>query len=155
DRLSSFDRNVLPLAAPRLRWTGVSPRRQAAVPEGTRQDLVEELAEQLEGVGVVVNAAGVANGSATAGPDLWGANALMPVLVARASRLAGVKRFIHLSSAAAQGPLVLDDTPRTAPFSPYSWSKALGERVLLAENDPNIVIFRSTWVHDAGRPNTL
>jgi uncharacterized protein YbjT (DUF2867 family) len=53
-----------------------------------------------------------------------------------------------------QGGRILDETARTAPFSPYSRSKALGERLLLAEPAAGQVIYRPTWVHDAGRPQT-
>src|SRR5689334_4038204 len=109
-RMSTANCDVRIFSAPRLRWTDIRPRQVQRVPGNMHCDVVERLAEALAGASVVIDAAGIANGSAQAGPVLWGANALMPVLVARASRLVGVKRFIHLSSAAAQGRLVLDET---------------------------------------------
>jgi UDP-glucose 4-epimerase len=154
-RLGSTGLDARSMPAPRVRYRPPLSRRFGAVPQGVHTEIVRNLAERLAGLEVVVNAAGIASGNAPAGPDLYGANVLMPVLVARACALAGVKRYVHLSSAAAQGRLDLDESARTAPFSPYSHSKALGERALLAEAGIETVIFRSTWVHDRGRANTL
>jgi UDP-glucose 4-epimerase len=145
---------VRPVTAPRLWWPADLRYEVDALPAGSHPDLVKRLAEQLAGASVVVNAAGVPDGNAAASPSLYGANALLPVLVARASGLAGADRLIHLSTAAVQGGQPLDETARTAPFSPYSRSKALGERLLLAEPQIGRVVFRPTWVHDLGRPHT-
>ena len=79
-----------------------------------------------------------------------------------AARRAGVPRVIHLSSAAVQGATeTLDETPRTAPFSPYSQSKAWAEEALVSERitgtegaSPEIVIVRATSVQGRGRPTT-
>jgi nucleoside-diphosphate-sugar epimerase len=156
-RLGELGLDAEPLAAPRVRYRPplTLTRRGLPVARDAYPDVVGALAARLAGADVVVNAAGISYGNAPAGPALYGANVLMPVLVARAAALTGVKRYVHLSSAAAQGHLDLDESPRTAPFSPYSYSKALGERALLAEDGIEIVVFRSTWVHDAGRANTL
>ena len=49
-------------------------------------------------------------------PPLVGANALLPAVIAIAAQRTGVRRVIHLSSAAVQGPrLVLDDSEETNP----------------------------------------
>jgi nucleoside-diphosphate-sugar epimerase len=137
-------------------------------PGGVPEPAVDALAGQLAGARAVVNAAGLPDGNAPASPRLYGANALLPVLVARACARAGAGRFVHLSSAAVQGgrpldPVPLDETARVAPFSPYSHAKALGERLLLAEpaglDGPDgpagrPVLFRCTWVHAPGKPQT-
>lgn len=153
-RLTGLGLDVRPLAAPRVEYA-LTRKAAGAVPENLHDDLVDAFAELLTGAQVVVNAAGIAYGNSPSSPRLYGANVLMPVLVARAAARAGVRRYIHLSSAAAQGHLDLDETPRTDPFSPYSFSKAWGERALLDEPSIDTVIFRSTWVHDIGRPNTM
>jgi nucleoside-diphosphate-sugar epimerase len=145
---------VRALSAPRLSWPLGMRHGLPALAPGVRQDIVDDLAAALAGVPVVVNAAGQPDGTAPTSPSLYGANALLPTLVDRAARLAGVGRFVHLSSAAVQGRAPLDETPRVAPFSPYTGSKALGERLLLAEPAADRVVFRPTWVHAAGRPQT-
>jgi UDP-glucose 4-epimerase len=145
---------VRPVVAPRLRWPADWPHDLAAVRRDTHREVVDGLARRLQGSRAVVNAAGLPEGTAPATPGLYGANALLPALLSRACMLAGVARYVHVSSAVVQGGRILDETSRTAPFSPYSHSKALGERLLLAERATGRVIFRATWVHDAGRPNT-
>lgn len=154
------------LTAPRLRWPpGRGYDRYALdVPHpGSGADpvapaTVERLATQIAGTDVVVNAAGAPDGTSAASPALYGANALLPVVVARACAQAGTHRFVHLSSAAVQGGAPeqpLDESTTTYPFSPYSHSKALGEALLLAESSPvERVLFRATWVHAPGRANT-
>lgn len=148
---------VRPLAAPRLRWPPGHPYRMGSLPDRVLPASVDRLARQLSGVHLVVNAAGLPDGNAGLSPRLYGANALLPTLVARACSLAGVDRLVHLSSAAVQGgepDAPLDETSATSPFSPYSHSKALGESLLLAEPAPERVLLRSTWVHDHGRAQT-
>jgi nucleoside-diphosphate-sugar epimerase len=144
---------VRTVTAPRITWPAGQPY-DARPPGAPYPDLVERLAGHLDGAQAVVNAAGIPAGTAPAGPSLYGANALLPALVAGACAAARVRRYVHLSSAVVQGREPLDETARTSPFSPYSHSKALGERMLLAEPAGEQVLFRSTWVHDAGRRNT-
>lgn len=124
-----------------------------------QQDLVDQLAQQLAGAQVVINAAGLASPDQSQLAPLMGANALLPVILALAANQAGVPRFLHLSSAAVQGPVpVLDASPRTQPFSPYSRSKALGEEalLLLATQVPDleISILRATSVQGVSRQTT-
>jgi nucleoside-diphosphate-sugar epimerase len=125
----------------------------------TDQQAVDELAASIGQVDVVINAAGLATPDAAPSDDLYGANALLPVLVVRAAEAAGVHRVLHLSSAAAQGRrAVLDDSLDASPFSPYSHSKALGERAFLAsrrsDSCPDLIVVRATSVQGAGRPTT-
>jgi len=144
---------VRTVTAPRITWPAGQPY-DARPPGAPHPDLVDRLARHLDGAQVVVNAAGMPEGTAPAGPSLYGANALLPALVAGACAAARVRRYVHLSSAVVQGRKPLDETARTDPFSPYSHSKALGERMLLAEPVVDQALFRSTWVHDVGRRNT-
>ncbi|WP_158609803.1 NAD(P)-dependent oxidoreductase [Micromonospora sp. CV4] len=145
---------VQPVTAPRLSWPLTQALTANAVPADLHEGVVDALANQLDGAQVVINTAGLPDGSAPDSPALYGGNALLPTLVARASALVGANRMVHVSSAAAQGPMALDETPRTMPFSPYSRSKAIGERLLQREDGIGTVIYRSTWVHDVDRPNT-
>lgn len=121
------------------------------------------LVKLFMGADVVVNAAGLATPDAAADEALYGANALLPALVASAARQAGVCRAIHVSSAAVQGNrAVLDATLDASPFSPYSRSKALGERAFLAtasigapgDPSPDLVVVRATSVQGRGRSTT-
>ncbi|WP_426184765.1 NAD-dependent epimerase/dehydratase family protein [Microbacterium sp. TWP3-1-2b2] len=158
-RARGFD--VLEFPGPRLSFD-VSVRDGDAIQNAAKQDAtVDQLAGQLVGVDVVVNAAGAASPDADATRELWGANAYLPAVLAHASRRAGSARFIQLSSAAVQGRARhLDETPRYAPFSPYSRSKTEGELALLAlaraesADQTGIVIVRATSVQGPGRPTT-
>ena len=117
-----------------------------------------ELAAAFAGAEVVVNAAGLATPGGTDSPALRGANALLPLVVADAADAAGVARFVHLSSAAVQGHRpFLDETSYVQPFSAYSRSKALGERVLAERRTGacSVVTIRATSVQGPQRPTTV
>lgn len=117
------------------------------------------LKEAFVNVDVVINAAGLATPDAGGDSSLYGANTLLPAVIAVACARAGVQRMVHLSSAAVQGRRpVLDDSAEVAPFSPYSHSKALGERALFdlaGRNEATgIVVLRATSVQGSGRATT-
>ena len=77
---------------------------------------------------VLINAAGNPDASSQDEDGLYGANALLPALLLRAARAAGVRRFVHVSSAVVQNDkAVLDASEDLRPFSPYSASKVMGE----------------------------
>jgi UDP-glucose 4-epimerase len=152
--LRSRQVEVRPVLAPRLLWPLGQVPGTDGVPAHFRQDVVAPLSQRLADADVVVNAAGVADPASPDTPALYGANSLLPVLLAQACALVGVGRLIHISSAAVQGEGVLDETTRTTPFSPYSRSRALGEHLLLAEPNIDKVIFRPTSVHGTGRAVT-
>jgi nucleoside-diphosphate-sugar epimerase len=74
---------------------------------------------------------------------------------------AGVRRFVHISSASVQGRLdPLDETSRHLPLSPYGRSKAAGEQALFdaaaatGAAPGEVVVYRPTSVHAPGRPAT-
>ena len=115
------------------------------------------LAADLAGADVVINAAGLATPGAGDSPELRGANALLPLLIADAADDAGVRRFVHLSSAAVQGHRpFLDESSHVEPFSAYSRAKALGEQALSARQagSCSVVTVRATSVQGPGRTTT-
>ena len=148
--------------APRLAMKPNATSTEAFAQLAHNSKAVASLTAAMIGADVVVNAAGLAAPDAATSEALFGANALLPAAMLRAAESAQVYRLIHLSSAAVQGRrTVLDETASTAPFSPYSKSKALGESVLLAGIEemknrdlPEVVILRATSVQGAGRPTT-
>ncbi|MGY3262419.1 NAD-dependent epimerase/dehydratase family protein [Frigoribacterium sp. 2355] len=152
---------VVELAAPRLEAVPAAAASARAAAAGA-VSVVDELAAAFRGVEVVVNAAGLATPDAEMSASLVGANAALPLVALAAARRSGARRFVHLSSAAVQGPVpVLDESTRTLPFSPYSQSKAWGEQLLVearAEGAPDdvteVVVVRATSVQGPGRPTT-
>lgn len=116
-------------------------------------DEVARTADQLAGSDVVVNAAGLADALSGDRAALFGANALVPRLLAAAGDAAGCGRLVHVSSAAVQGRRArLDESESYDPFSPYAESKILGEQAALASQ--RAVVYRPTSVHGPTRPVT-
>lgn len=142
--------------APRL--TAQSPDAAGILAEAAAlKDIRQDLAGELAGAEVVINAAGLATPTGADSPGLRGANALLPVLIADAADDAGVRRFLHLSSAAVQGHRpVLDESAQVEPFSAYSRSKALGEAALSARNPGTCQVscVRATSVQGTARETT-
>ena len=142
---------VIPLRAPRL--SPAEPRdleEHLATADGT----IAALAENMRGSDVVINAAGRSEAGSTDVPGLCAANALLPGILARAAAVANVTRFIHLSSGAVQGDAdVLDSSRHVRPFSAYSYSKALGEQLVL-RNHTGAVVYRPAGVQGVRRPAT-
>lgn len=160
-RLGDDGWETVALTAPRLSLSPGSNADDARGALHAHESTVLDLAAAFDGADVIVNAAGLAAPDAPSGEALFGANALLPAVLAAAAAHAGAGRFVHVSSAAVQGRrAVLDESAETEAFSPYSRSKALGERVLLQlveqgdDASPEIVIVRATSVHGAGRPTT-
>lgn len=142
--------------APAPRLSSAATTVAELVAEGSTHPALEGLTATLAGVSVVVNAAGLAAPRSGDTPELRGANALLPAILAQACAAAGVDRLIHLSSAAVQGQRdQLDESLDLAPFSAYSRSKALGEQALqAAASTTRLVIVRATSVQGADRPTT-
>jgi UDP-glucose 4-epimerase len=153
-RLRESGAGVRAVPAPRLEWKGHLPTSTSDASAAPDPREVERLAELLDGSEVVINAAGIADADASGSQALYGANSLMPLLVARAAAKARVRRFLHLSSVVVQGTSALDETARTEPFSPYSLSRALGEALLLRDPQLETVIYRPSPVQGPHKPNT-
>ena len=141
--------NAVGQSAPRITTRERSAKGVAASVEG---DMLESWCELLGSVSHVMNAAGLAGATSGDADRLVGANAAVPALLARACERTAT-RLLHISSAAVQGRRVLDQTPAHDPFSPYSLSKSLGERVL-GEVGGDARILRPTSVHGPGRSVT-
>ena len=134
-RLNAEGISVDPIEAPRLATRSLDV--DSIIDEAEQlEGIIDSLAEAFASAQVVVNAAGLAAPNMQDLPPLMGANALLPAVIAIAAQRTGVRRVIHLSSAAVQGPRpVLDASEETAPFSAYSFSKTLGEEALLDLQD--------------------
>ena len=111
----------------------------------------DALAAEFREVSAVVNCSGNPDASEQNSDALLAANAVSPAVVARAARLAGVQRLIHVSSAVVQGRRPnLDESDETEEFSSYAFSKAEGERRVRLEF-PQTTVYRPPSVHAASR----
>lgn len=158
-RLREAGFEVRELSGPRVNFTVGPHPIEGIIRASDGHSAVDYLADQLRGIEVVVNAAGIADPGGFGGDSIYGANSLLPVVIAEAAEKAGVQRLIHLSSAAVQGRrAALDASTDVAPFSHYSYSKALGERGLLAfldtKSEMDISIIRATSVQGPDRRTT-
>lgn len=157
-RLHDAAGHVLSVTSPRLSTAAreVSDLEKAAL--AVDPSLTEDLIRDLTGVDAVVNCAGLARPTASADDSLYGANALLPVVLYRASAAAGVSRFVHVSSAAVLGSGTLRDGWESSPTTPYGLSKALGEQglELVSRQDEQcgLRILRPTSVHGPSRDVT-
>lgn len=140
--------DVEAVPAPRL-----STRARSAdeiLAESLESEHLKVLVGQFTGAAVVINAAGDPDASSLDEDALYGANALLPAVVLRAATIAGVERFVHISSAVVQNDKpVLDSTEDMRPFSPYSASKVAGEVVVraLGTSAVEVVRYRPPSVH--------
>ena len=155
--LAATGQRVLTLSTPRLTCDpSLNAGEICSVAEGHAS--LPELSSALKGVNCVVIAAGAAKPNAPWTAALVGANSLLPGVVACAAMEAGVGRLVHISSAAVQGRTrTLTETLDTSPFSAYSRSKALGERVIVqlaAGRKYDIVTVRATSVQGPNRETT-
>lgn len=155
--LSDSGIEVSPVPAPRLR---ASSRTE----EGLRAELsgpfaVEEttrLSEVLAGTDAVINSAGLAEPGSGESDELFGANALLPGVIAAAAEKAGVSLLLQISSAAVHGSAkVLDPQAQPVPESPYGRSKLFGEVLTKsAAKGTRVLVYRPTSVHGVGRAVT-
>ncbi len=157
--LRSLGHEVHEVSAPRLELDPASDDGETVAALASKHHELEVLASAFGDADVVVNCAGLATPDAPPSGELYGANALLPPLVCHAAQRARVRRTIHLSSAAVQGHRpVLDETVDASPFSPYSGSKALGERAFLAAGragqHTDAIVLRATSVQGPGRRTT-
>lgn len=148
---------VVPVPAPRVS-TALRDRESLLAESHEHEAHVVTMQQGLRGCDVVVMAAGLATPDAPDSDALTGANALLPVLVARAAFRAGCGGILHISSAAVQGRVhTLNERETRSPFSPYSEAKALGEDAVLElgrHTGLPTCVFRATSVHGPARPAT-
>lgn len=144
---------VTRIRAPRLTCSARSAQQLNAMIASEAAKL-DDLAALLAGADVVVNAAGIATAESMNIRALFGANALLPGVIAHLCHRGGGIRLIHLSSAAVQGRGTLDESARVDPFSPYSRSKAFGEAMVMAQSREHSVLYRPTSVHGVDRSVT-
>lgn len=145
------------LQAPRLEAKCGSSSADLVAMLAELQDEIEGIAGHLRSGDIVINAAGLAEPDSPATTALFGANALLPLVLAEAASRAQVRHFLHLSSAAVQGNAkILDTNPHTAAFSAYSQSKSVGESVLLSMSSTSmgITVVRATSVQGPNRSTT-
>lgn len=148
DALTRRGAAITRIPAPRL--GSVAPHAlEAALAAG--EDVVATLAAELRDHDVVINAAGRAEAGSSDLAGLLAANALLPGVLARAADRAGVRRLVHISSGAVQGNAdELDSSPQVRPFSAYSYSKAVGEKLAL-RNHPGTLVYRPAGVQGVER----
>lgn len=142
---------VTPVTSPRLNCSSATEAITGEVIDKSVKDSPAFWA--IRGCEALINCAGDPDASSTATETLLGANAKLPGMWAAMAREAGISRFVHVSTAAVQGRVpILDETETLAPFSHYSWSKALGEIAVHnnAQKD-SYTIFRPPSVHQRGR----
>lgn len=142
---------VLEVVAPRL----ASTHRDVTALVAQARSEADVLEDLLPPCDAIVNAAGLAEPGAPASDALFGANALLPGVLAVLAARHGA-RLVHLSSAAVHGSArVLDETRDPSPESAYGESKLAGERVAVACGGPRTVaVYRPTSVQGAGRQVT-
>ncbi|MFW0111867.1 NAD-dependent epimerase/dehydratase family protein [Rothia sp. CCM 9416] len=130
-RLASEGVTLEAVEAPRLLTRTSDPDKLIAEARSL-EGIIDTLADSFAGCDLVINASGLAAPDQEDLAPLIGANALLPIIIAIAAQRTGVRRVIHISSAAVLGAAsVLTPTEETDPFSAYSFSKALGEEALL------------------------
>lgn len=112
------------------------------------EESVSLFRSQVTRADCVINAAGLPEATAS-GTELVAANAVLPAYLARECNSAST-RFVHISSAAVQGRTkTLNADSRTDAFSPYSESKAAGEKSVLRYC--NAIVYRPPGVHGPNR----
>jgi nucleoside-diphosphate-sugar epimerase len=112
---------------------------------------VESLAGAVRGVDTVVHMAGLTMGLAISEAEYQQVNNVGTAMLVQAAREAGVRRFVYVSSQAAQGPSqqpvpAIPALPR--PVSAYGRSKLAGEYAVLSARDAmSVAIVRPPVVY--------
>ncbi|WP_445667080.1 NAD-dependent epimerase/dehydratase family protein [Janibacter sp. FSL W8-0316] len=151
--LRAADHAIVSITSPRLRVRTAD----ACISAPTDfPELVSAIAEHLSGADCLIIAAGVPDASSQDTSLLLGANAALPSIAAAAAKTADVPRVILVSTAAVQGRIPkLDESTDVAPFSAYSWSKAVGEASFRKWAGARGLVYRPPSVHAPGRRVTV
>ncbi|WP_434056511.1 NAD-dependent epimerase/dehydratase family protein [Georgenia wangjunii] len=139
--------------APRLKSYARDLERLHSELAGFRATTMETMAS-LRGVDVLINAAGYAQPSRAWSAEMLGANAALPAVLSFYAEDIGYRRIVHVSSAAVFGTsLILDESRKPSPITPYGQSKDLGDRALttFAPNALLPVVYWPTSVHGKSR----
>lgn len=119
------------------------------------------ISEVVEGVGVVFNLAAAHLEVGSDEDHFRSVNVTALENLLRASRGAGVRRFVHCSSVGVYGPLravPADEDTECHPEIAYEKTKFEGEHVVRSVADElglDAVILRPSWVYGPGCPRTL
>ena len=152
-RLAMGGARLVRMQAPRLET--MAREAQGLARESEHCASVQGLSDAFLGSSTIVLAAGMASPTAKDSNVLYGANALLPLVVERAAAQLGASLLIHVGSAAVQGRLErLDESDETQPTTPYARSKAVAEQGLRLTNRLETTVVRATSVHGLGRALT-
>lgn len=150
-RVCALSRRTMPAS-----WCASAPVAHAVVAD---LEQPATLPRALEGVETVVHLAGALGG--TDQGRLRAVNVTGSRNLAIAARQAGVRTFIHVSSAAVYGErhglVLLGESDETTPASPYGRSKLDGERAVrgaLEGGGATLVVMRPTGVYGGQRTAT-
>lgn len=150
-RVCALSRRALPSP-----WCASAPGVHAVVAD---LEQPATLPRALDGVDTVVHLAGALGG--TDPGRLRAVNVTGSRNLAVAARQAGVRTFVHVSSAAVYGErhglVLLGEADETAPASPYGQSKLDGERAVrgaLEGGRVTLVVMRPTGVYGGRRTAT-
>lgn len=131
------------------RW-GAAPIRVPAARVDDDESILA-MRTAVRDVDVIVNAAGVPSASSSGTTTLQWANETLPGILADLATDRGI-RFVHISSAAVLGRGTINSDVDTSPFSPYSRTKAQGEKNALRWR--RTVVYRPPGVHSVDREVT-
>lgn len=144
---------TIPVQAPRIDTSARTLKQLRREMDGVSGSHCSDILGLPLKVDAAINCAGISKSSHEPTDALFGANSLLPAVILRACQTQGIRRFVHVSSAAVQGRVeCLTEEPDYSPFSHYSASKALAEQLLLPH--ASVVIFRPTSVHGPTRSVT-
>ncbi len=111
------------------------------------------LARLLEGATGVVHAASVVHKPSTPADEYQRFNVEGTRALIEASRVAGVKRFVFVSSIKVHGESpsgIIDENTPVAAELDYAWTKAEAEKIVLAARDLNPIVLRLCPVYGRG-----
>jgi len=145
------------------RWLSERDLEPMAIPRPALTD--DGLIEALRGAQCVVHLAArahrLSNDIPNTGEEFHASNVELTRRLALASRVAGVRRLVFVSSAGVLGnaspPAGFTDDSHPAPHDDYTRSKLAAEQALLDEfqNDLEVVILRPPLVYGPGAPGNF
>jgi len=121
----------------------------------------ETLGPVVEGVGVVIHAAGMLGHWGLPYQALWNVNVQGTENLIRAAAQAGVSRFLHLSTGGVSGPKGFQPTDETCPPNPYTdyerskWEGECRAVEVAAEVNLPLLVLRPTFTYGPADPHKL